>query len=256
MDSKSFSEEEIDGWLRSMGFLYPQTENELKSFNELYSDFPHELNGSEISTDRIFKEVKEEENRAIETRNTPNLYFKRVVLAAEIANQLHAEPTFGHVKFQKLVYLCEHRCRMKLSDRYCKQVAGPFDRKFMHSIDTEFSKQGWFDVTQETTFGKFVYTPLPGLEKYKKYYQNYFAGDNDSIQDLIDLFRKESTQFVELIATLFACWDEGIRKKEFITDATLVDNLYKWSKEKEKYQTDDVLLAIDWMKEKRIVPTG
>jgi len=143
---------------------------------------------------------------------------------------------------------------MKLNDRYCKQAAGPFDRKFMHSVDAEFSKQGWFEVRKDDTFGKFTYTPLPGLGKYKKYYQNYFTADNDSIQNLIDLFRKENTQFVELIVTLFACWDEGIRKKESVTDAFLVENLYKWSKEKEKYQNDAVLRAIKWMKGKGIVP--
>jgi hypothetical protein len=122
MDSKNYSEEKIDGWLRSVGFLYPQTESELKSLNGLYSDYPHKLNGSEISIERIFKEVKEEETQATEIKNPPNLYFKRIVLAAEIADQLYTEPTFGHVKFQKLVYLCEHRCRMRLSERYCKQV--------------------------------------------------------------------------------------------------------------------------------------
>lgn len=88
------------------------------------------------------------------------IYFRRVVLAAEIASKLHDQPTFGHVKFQKLVYLCEQVSSMNLHSSYSKQAAGPYDRKFMHSIDKEFNKQKWFDVKLENKDGrnKYLYT--------------------------------------------------------------------------------------------------
>ena len=41
------------------------------------------------------------------TFNSKHLgYYKRVLLAAEIVDQLHTEPTLGHLKLQKLIYLC------------------------------------------------------------------------------------------------------------------------------------------------------
>lgn len=254
MDLKKQNQEKIDSSLRSLGFLYPQTEIELKRLNELYSDFDYELTGLEVSTERIFSEVKNEECKTNSGKSDATVYFKRVVLAAEIANQLHSEPTFGHVKFQKLVFLCEYRCRMKLSERYCKQAAGPFDRKFMHSIDNEFFRQQWFEVKQESNFNRFVYNPLPKIDNYKQYYNRYFSKDHSSIQSLLDLFRKEKTHFVEMVATLFACWDESLQRQEDTSEGSLISKFYMWSKEKERFQRKELQSAIEWMEENEVVP--
>lgn len=68
------------------------------------------------------------------------------MLVAEIASELCKEITFGWIKFQKLVYLCEHAAHMNLESRDSKQADGPFDNKFMHSIEHEFKKQNWLAV--------------------------------------------------------------------------------------------------------------
>src|SRR5574337_139309 len=39
-----------------------------------------------------------------------NIHFMRSVLAAEIIDELHEQPTFGHVKFEKVMYLAEQLC--------------------------------------------------------------------------------------------------------------------------------------------------
>src|SRR6185436_9368452 len=39
-----------------------------------------------------------------------NIHFKRSVLAAEIIDRLHDEPTFGHVKFERMIFLVEQLC--------------------------------------------------------------------------------------------------------------------------------------------------
>src|SRR5690606_13360441 len=100
------------------------------------------------------------------------IYFQRAVLAAEIVNNLKDEFTFGRVKFQKLVYLCEHACNMNLQDRYVKFAAGPFDNNFMHSINQEFKKQKWFniEVVKSNGYNKPVYSVSSNIEKHKIYY--------------------------------------------------------------------------------------
>jgi len=152
IEKGSFSMSDFEKGLMLAGYITPSSISELAEKEEL---------------ERHETTVKE---------GTKNLYFKRVVLAAEIVSKLHAEPSLGRVKFQKLVYLCEHVCDMNLADRYVKQAAGPFDNKFMHSIGQEFSKNKWFAITREQGENKFGYKfiPLENASSYKRYYLNYF----------------------------------------------------------------------------------
>lgn len=45
----------LNEWLRSTGFLFPQNEIELKRFNELYSDFDFKLNDATIDVRSIIE---------------------------------------------------------------------------------------------------------------------------------------------------------------------------------------------------------
>jgi len=256
-NKKDIKEENIDVCLRSFGILLPTNENELNSFDNLNSNFEYKLDDSKINLQAIFEEVSKEEH-TFEINHCPkskNIYFKRVVLAAEIANQLYNEPTFGHVKFQKIVYLCEQANSMQLDDRYCKQAAGPYDRKFMHTIDFELEKQNWFSVKKDNTdkYGRYVFKPLDGLLKYKDYYKKYYSND-DNIQLIINLFKKEKTNFVELVATLYSCWTEIITNNDTFSEELILKKLYAWSKEKKKYSEIEVIKTITWMRDKSLIP--
>lgn len=252
-------EERFISYLRSLGFLFPETEIELDRFNKLYSNFKHKLTGNEIIPQNIISEVeKVERNQNPIIRNSQKSdskrYFKRAVLAAEIASQLYDEPTFGHVKFQKLMYLCEHVVHLIIREGYSKQAAGPYDRIFMHTIDYEFKRQRWFNVSQEGSYNKFVYKPLEHVLNYKKYYQKYFSEYDEKIQWLIQTFKSERTEYVELIATLYACLDEALSHKEDSDHSTIIKKFYNWSDEKKKYSRSEVEAALGWMKENSLIP--
>ena len=185
-----------------------------------------------------------------------NIFFKRTVLAAKIASQLFNQPTFGHVKFQKLVYLCEQVGKMNLHDNYSKQAAGPYDRKFMHSIDAELKRQKWFDVKLEKKdgFTKYTYTPSENMLKYQKYYNRYFSTYDNKIQWIIEKFKTAKSNQVELIATLYSCWVDIYYRKAIFSDDLLMKDFYKWSPEKEKFNEKNVRSAINWMKNNDLTP--
>jgi len=186
-----------------------------------------------------------------------NTFFKRVTLAAEIASQMHEEPTFGRIKFQKLVYLCEHAAEMELNSRYLKQVAGPFDNKFMHSIEVQFAKNKWFKVEkkQDGKYNRSVYVPLEKANDYKKYYNSYFNVHIEKIQYILDLFKKLKTDTSEIAATLYACMIELVDEGILITEDSLLTKFYAWSESKEKFDKKNVVNVWYWMLEKKIVPS-
>jgi hypothetical protein len=232
-NKKKFSFQDFEEGLMLSGYLTPMNANEIQE-KKMLDDY-----------DRQTAEAK----RA--------LYFRRAVLAAEIVNELKDERTFGRIKFQKLVYLCENVAHMNLmEERYRKFAAGPFDFRFMHSINKEFKKQKWFDVkiSNEGNYSKSQYFELENKSKYKEYYKSYFAEFDKGIHRLIALLKNEKTDFVELVATIFYCWKELIDNKEVFQREIMYDKVYSWSKEKAKFSTRDIDNAIKWMEEKKITP--
>lgn len=243
-ENTSFSLADFEKGLVLAGLLTPRTVQEIEEL-ELLQAFENEA--KKISPAK--KPV------AIKKEATKNIYFKRVVLAAEIVSALHAEPTFGRVKFQKLVYLCEHRAALRVHQRYHKLAAGPFDHKFMHTIEREFEKQKWFRVDKIKTdhFTRSKYIPLPGCDGYKKYYSSYFSHRDPVIQEIIELFRKKNTDFAEISATLFACYQEILDKELIFNEDELLSLFYDWSEQKGRFEKRAVLDNWQWLQDNGLV---
>lgn len=255
--------------LKHFGYLLPTNDEELEEFEKIYGTtqamFPEHLKDSSFLHKK--KEVKSTkltsiQNKSVEKKTIgnkapvktlpKNSYFRRLVLAAEIASQLHEEPTFGHVKFVKIQYLCEEVCNMQLKSSYAKFAAGPLDYKSMYSIDAEFKKRKWFNVIK-TNYG-FRYEPLENLSAYKKYYLNYFSNFSSQINTIIDLLRKEKSDFCEAVATLFAVWTENLKTKSRITETLLIKDFYAWSEAKKRFKEKYLSETINWMRENNIFP--
>lgn len=211
-----------------------------------------------LVTPKSIEELQEkEELEAYEktlAKDKSNLYFKRAVLGAEIVSKLREERTFGRIKFQKLVYLCEHVSEMELT-RYVKQAAGPFDNKFMHSIDKEFKKQKWFDV-QSVKNGDYIvkkYFPMENVHCYKTYYSRYFSSHDEHIQFIIELFRNKKTEDTELAATVLACTLE-LKASDKMDRSNLFSTFYNWHDKKKRFTQFQILNSFNWLKEQHLLP--
>lgn len=228
---QSFSMTDFEKGLVLAGILTPQTTRELE----------------EIEALEEYESNKKKQSKAV--------FFKRVVLSAEIVSALYEEPTFGRVKFQKLVYLCEHAALMNLQERYLKLVAGPFDNKFMHTIEAEFKRQKWFTVEKvfQAPYTRTKYIPLDNFEGHKKYYSSYFQQSEEDIRQIISLFRKKNTAFAEISATLLACYLELTEKNLPYDEERLLSFFYEWSTSKQKYDRSTVLENWAWMLENGLV---
>lgn len=239
-EDTSFSMAELEKGLVLAGLLTPISIQELDALEALKT-FENDKKSKEAST--------------TSTANSSKLYFKRVVLAAEIVSELHQEPTFGRVKFQKLVYLCEHAALMDVQQRYLKLVAGPFDNKFMHTIEKEFKRQNWFVIEKvtEKEITRSKYFPLENCLNYKKYYLAYFQSTQHKIASIIELFRKKNTDFAEISATLFACHLELKESGIPCDNEQLLSLFYEWSEHKKQFPEGTVLSNWAWLQEHGLV---
>ncbi|MDW3212177.1 MAG: hypothetical protein R8N23_20070 [Reichenbachiella sp.] len=230
--------------LNSLGFGSPSTEKELSNFRKFYSDYEFKSNPNCIDPEKIWESIHA-------PKITGKDYHKRTVLAAEIVFQLHEEWSLGHLKLQKLIYLCQNSIGMALHTQFLKQAMGPYDPKLMRSIDSQFLKNKWFNFNK---YSKQKYLPLENVGGHKEWYERYFSDELEDIQMLIDLFRKMKTYQIELIATLYDCWKETLKEKHQFDSETIISKFYAWSEEKQKFTADQINNAINWMRDNRIYP--
>ena len=176
--------------------------------------------------------------------------FAKQVLAGKIVSTFSGDPNFTDIKFQKLQFLAEHLMEADLNLNYYYQAAGPYDNKFMHTIYEEFRKQKWFECTNK----KFV--PLQKQEKIESYYRSYFAPVESQLNKLFELLYPTTEAEAEIIATLYAVWNNRILEDKTVTDEELLNDFYQWSDRKQQYATEQVLLELQWLRTHQMEPKG
>jgi type I restriction enzyme S subunit len=182
-----------------------------------------------------------------------NIHFKRTVLAAEIIDRLYTEPTFGHVKFEKMIFLVEHLCDVDTGSTYHRDAAGPYDNRAMRSIDSQLRKQKWFDARKIED--RYRYVPMTNRGKHKEYFERYFAGISPAFDTVIDMFRSLKTEKCEIVATLFAAWSDLLRQEGPISDDAIVNEvLNNWHESKKRIPEDRWRKALSWMRDHGFVP--
>lgn len=177
--------------------------------------------------------------------------IKLLSLAAEITFQLHTEPTFGHLKLQKLIYLCQQLKHMDLAADFKQHAAGPYDPVMARYLDKEFKDHEWFSYDPKRDL---KYKPLSRCNNHRSAFNKYFAKDVSEIYDLIGLFRTSKSDHIEIVATLFACWLRLLEQKRLVTEEQLLKDFYAWSQEKKRFSKDEVLNGYKWMKQNLVVP--
>lgn len=237
----------VDNLFGAIGFGFPQNKEELDAFDKAFEDYQFEGNIEKVNPEKILSDIK-----SSNTKVTQIDYHKRTVLAAEIVFKLQSEYTLGHLKLQKLMYLCQHTTSMSLHTNFLKQAMGPYDPNLMRSIDKQFVVNKWFEYSPKD-YPK--YKPLDRVGEHKEWYERYFKEQLFDIDFLLEKFRRYRTDQVEIIATVFACWKEAIEYKELINNELIVKKFYLWHEDKAKYEKERIIKAIKWMTSEGICPS-
>lgn len=235
----------IDEILVSLGFGFPESKNDNIAFEETFEKYQFEADANKIDSEKILKSLKPK-------KKVTNIdYHRRTVLAAEIVYKLHKENTLGHLKLQKLIYLCQHSAQMDLYTNFLKQAMGPYDNRLMRSLDKQFKVNQWFQFSG----GEYLkYQPLSKIGGHRVWYEKYFSNQLSEIDFIIEKFRITKTKRVELIATVFACWKEIIEEKQLFNNEILIKKFYNWHPDKSKFSKQEIIDIIEWMKNEGFYP--
>ncbi len=196
-----------------------------------------------------------EEGVSAETGREANVHFRRSVLGAEIIHRLHDDAKFGRVKLEKLLYLSEAFAGMDLQGHYLRAAAGPFDNFALRSVESQIQRQGWYRSVKEDKRTRYV--PLAKAGGHQTYFAEYWQEQKPKFEQLMELLRPATTQQCEIVATLFAAWNDRLAAGQKSDDDDLVDEVLKnWHPDKQKIERERWLIALGWMREHGLVPEG
>ncbi|GAB6908731.1 Type I restriction-modification system, specificity subunit S (modular protein) [Desulfosarcina cetonica] len=192
-----------------------------------------------------------------EKRRKPNVHFCRSVLAAEIVDRHRDTPRFGWIKLQKAILLAERHLELEeIQSRPVRAAAGPFDNAMMRSVHAQMKHSKWFEP-QRQEGGGIAYLPMEKCGAHRDYFDRYWGDRKTSFDRLMELIHPMKTEQIEIVATLYAAWNDFLIQGETMDDDRLVDEvLNRWDASKKRISEDRWRTAIDWMREKNLVPKG
>lgn len=179
--------------------------------------------------------------------------FAQAVLMSKILEE--SSKGMGRVKLEKTLFTIENHIGFNFDTEYLREAAGPLDASIYECEKIITRRNKWFSM-KTSSYGV-SYAPTNDVDKYKKYYAKYFSEYNSEIERIIDVFRNYTTEQAEIIATLFAAWNDAIIDKKQFTDDDIVDDvLNNWHESKKRFPRQVWLRAMNEIRKNHIIPKG
>ena len=185
--------------------------------------------------------------------NTDKRRFAQAILMCRILDKCRKK--MGRVKLEKMLYTIESSIGFDLETEYVREAAGPLDAS-IYECERIISKRNKWYTLKSSSYGV-SYAPTKDSGKYQKYYDKYFASYDAEIDRIINIFMNYDADQAEIVATLFAAWNDFIIDQRQFSDEELVDEvLNNWNDSKKRFPRDVWLRAIDQMRKNNIIPNG
>lgn len=230
-------------------------DSEIESLEEERDKYIHLKEGmmQKLLTGQIRLIQAETKKAALPKPKVANVYFKRSVLAAEIADRLCEEKTFGHVKMEKLIFLTEHLCHIDIDSHYHRDAAGPYDNTALRSIDSQMKRHQWFELTKKDK--GYRYQPMDKRGEHKKYFDRYYSDVLPMFNKVVETFKTSTTEQCEIVATLYSAWDDLLHSGHPFTDDDILNEvLNNWHESKKRIKRSRWQSALDWMRSNGFMP--
>ena len=204
----------------------------------------------------------------LSTEFTPETPFDmalqlRLALAGTIVDGLHEDKTLGRVKLAKIFYLADQTISKNLKTEYFREAAGPLDQRSLYhkkiGIEALANQYDYFSsiVVKAGNKKRIEYNSGPNLKNLLRQAKKLFRDDYEKITNIIELLEPLDTAQCEIVATLYACWNDLLLSKNEPSDSKIINEFKnKWHTKKKGFSKIRLQKALMWMKENNIVPTG
>jgi type I restriction enzyme S subunit len=182
--------------------------------------------------------------------------FKRGAIGSYIVKRLYGQKTFGRVQLAKMLYLTEAHVGIDLHGQYRREAAGPLDSNTLYKLEGIATKLRWFTKHPRGTEG-YYYRPGPSIDKRVKVAGTMLGDRRAEMDRLLNLFASIDTEQAEIIATLFAAWNDLLIDGRRPDDELILHEVREnWHERKRRFTPDRLREVLAWMREHQLVPRG
>jgi hypothetical protein len=199
---------------------------------------------------------------------TPKTRFDKVIaaraaVASYIVAKLGDDGNLGRTKLAKVFYLLDKSENLDLEMNYLREAAGPFDFRAVYNerigIESIAARSNFFygrKIHGTRNSDQVKYLRGNNIAQGVIQASNLFGGRKREVDRLIELFRPLDASRSEVVATLYACWNDLLLNGKDPSDPNIINAFYSWSPSKKKYARSDLIKSLGWMRRKGIVPKG
>lgn len=179
----------------------------------------------------------------------------RAAVSGYVVSRLASKRNFGRTAHMKYLYLAESRLGLKLGGHYERQAAGPLDTG-LYELEKHAEAAGWYTCSVEKPpSGKVRYVPGPALKALAEDGAAVLGTSRKEMDRLINLMGGLTTEQVEIIATLFAAWNDALIDGHTPDDDWIVKEVREhWHVSKQRFKPDNLRTWLRWMLQNDVVP--
>ena len=190
---------------------------------------------------------------------------KRISLASYIIDNSKNDKTLGRTKLAKVIYLADAHLKLDLMGQYQRQAAGPYDPRMFRNekigIEEIADRNGYFHVINQPNLKsdneRVRYIPSVNISHMVTNAKRLFYDKQEELDKILDLFSKLNTEQSEIVATLYACWNDLLKNgKPTTNDVIITDFRENWHESKKRFEVEKLNKALEWMRIKGLIPDG
>jgi type I restriction enzyme S subunit len=190
---------------------------------------------------------------------TVKVKHPRAAVSGYVVSRLASRRNFGRTAHMKHLYLAESRLGLKLGGRYMREAAGPLDTG-IYELEKQAEAAGWYTHNVEKLPSgkeKVSYVPGKALEALVEEGAAVLGPSREEMDRLIDLMGGLTTEQVEIIATLFAAWNDVLIDGHTPDDDWIVKEVREhWHASKRRFAPAELQKWLGWMRQNDVVPRG
>lgn len=164
---------------------------------------------------------------------------------------------FGHVKAEKIAHLVEAHLGIDLGREPVKAVAGPNDYPHLKKVESRAQKANWFTVRQQKDGGAYVFTKAHGFDDLLGKTRLALGDRAAAVDELMKLLLPLNTRQAEIVATLYAAWNNLLFLGRSPGDEEIVREAREnWHASKLEIKREKFFRGLEWMRCQGLVPAG
>jgi type I restriction enzyme S subunit len=182
-----------------------------------------------------------------------------VDLSCYLVDRLVAKPTFGRTTHMKLIYLADTHLGFNFHGEYMREAAGPLDKN-IYQVEKQAEASGWYTHTSaplKSGVEKVTYHATDALAAKAQQVAEALADRRQELDRVITLLGNKKTEEVEIVATLFAAWNDALLDGQSPSDDWIIREVREnWHAEKQRFTAEKLGHWLDWMRKHHLIPTG